>query len=68
MWLPLTVSDVTLRSDSTNGFKFNGGIADNFWDANSLNADGFQEPIKVYIESLISGSYVRSLSVFRQDP
>ena len=52
---------VTLRSDSTNGFKFNGGIADNFWDANSLNADGFQEPIKVYIESLISGSYVRSL-------
>ena len=51
----------TLRSDSTNGFKFNGGLADNFWDANSLNADGFQEPIKVYIESLISGSYVRSL-------
>ena len=53
--------NLTLRSDSTNGFKFNGGIADNFWDANSLNADGFQEPIKVYIESLISGSYVRSL-------
>ena len=52
---------LTLRSDSTNGFKFNAGIADNFWDANSLNADGFQEPIKVYIESLISGSYVRSL-------
>ena len=52
---------LTLRSDSTNGFKFNGGIADNFWDANSLNPDGFQEPIKVYIESLISGSYVRSL-------
>ena len=53
--------NLTLRSDSTNGFKFNGGIADNFWDANSLNADGFQEPMKVYIESLISGSYVRSL-------
>ena len=53
--------NLTLRSDSTNGFKFNGGLADNFWDANSLNADGFQEPIKVYIESLISGSYVRSL-------
>ena len=53
--------NLTLRSDSTNGFKYNGGIADNFWDANSLNADGFQEPIKVYIESLISGSYVRSL-------
>ena len=53
--------NLTLRSDSTNGFKFNGGIADNFWDANSLNADGFQEPVKVYIESLISGSYVRSL-------
>ena len=57
--------NLTLRSDSTNGFKFNGGLADNFWDANSLNADGFQEPIKVYIESLISGSYVRSLLVFR---
>ena len=53
--------NLTLRSDSTNGFKFNGGLADNFWDANSLNADGFQEPIKIYIESLISGSYVRSL-------
>ena len=53
--------NVILRSDSTNGFKFNGGLADNFWDANSLNADGFQEPMKVYIESLISGSYVRSL-------
>ena len=53
--------NLTLRSDSTNGFKFNGGLADNFWDANSLNADGFQEPVKVYIESLISGSYVRSL-------
>ena len=53
--------NLTLRSDSTNGFKFNGGLADNFWDANSLNADGFQEPIKIYTESLISGSYVRSL-------
>ena len=53
--------NLTLRSDSTNGFKYNGGIADNFWDANSLNADGFQEPVKVYTESLISGSYVRSL-------
>ena len=51
----------TLRSDSSNGFRYNAGIDGNFWAANSLNPSGFQAPIVVYLESLVNGEYVRSL-------
>ena len=43
------------------GGKYNPDIDDNFWTANSLNAGGFNETIKVYWENLISGSWVSHL-------
>ena len=57
------VNEVTivLRSDQRNGYRFNKGVSSNFWAANNLNIGGFQETVKVYIESLVSGSYVSHL-------
>ena len=57
------VNEVTivLRSDQRNGYRFNKGVSSNFWAANNLNIGGFQETVKVYIESLVGGSYVSHL-------
>ena len=44
---------LTLKSDSTNDFYYNDGIADNFWSENSLNSAGFREPIKIYVDSVV---------------
>ena len=52
---------IVLRSDQRNGYRFNKGVSSNFWAANNLNIGGFQETVKVYIESLVSGSYVSHL-------
>ena len=38
--------------------KYDPDADDNFWDENSLNAGGYQEDIKVYLESFISGAWV----------
>ena len=57
------VNEVTivLRSDQRNGYRFNKGVSSNFWAANNLNIGGFRETVEVYIESLVSGSYVSHL-------
>ena len=57
------VNEVTivLRSDQRNGYRFNKGVPANFWAANNLNIGGFRETVEVYIESLVSGSYVSHL-------
>ncbi len=57
------VNEVTivLRSDQRNGYRFNKGVPSNFWAANNLNIGGFRETVEVYIESLVSGSYVSHL-------
>ena len=52
---------IVLRSDQRNGYRFNKGVSSNFWAANNLNMGGFRETVKVYIESLVSGSYVSHL-------
>ena len=52
---------IVLRSDQRNGYRFNKGVSSNFWAANNLNIGGFRETVKVYIESLVSGSYVSHL-------
>ena len=52
---------LTLRSNDQNGFKYNSGISGNFWESNNLNPGGFQASVKVYIESLVDGSWVSSL-------
>lgn len=52
---------LTLKSNSQNGFKYNEGIPNNFWETNNLNPAGFQEPIKIFVESLVNGSYVSHL-------
>ena len=44
---------LTLKSDSTNDFYYNDGIADNFWSENSLNSAGFRESIKIYVDSVV---------------
>ena len=41
--------------------KYNTYTEDNFWDDNSLNPGGFRAEIKLYIDSLIDGSYVEDL-------
>ena len=44
---------LTLKSDSTNDFYYNDGIADNFWSENTLNPAGFREPIKIFVDSVV---------------
>ena len=41
--------------------KYNPDRADNFWATNSLNAGGFQENIKIYLESFINEAWVSTL-------
>lgn len=52
---------VVLRSDQSNAYKYNKRVANNFWQTNNLNLGGFGETIKIFIESLVDGSYVESL-------
>ena len=52
---------LTLRSNDGNGFKYNDGIDDNFWETNNLNAAGFRERVNVFFESLVDGDWVSSL-------
>lgn len=54
------VDETTLILKDTGG-KYNPDMTSNFWSANSLNAGGFGEPIKVFVESLVNGSWVSSL-------
>ena len=41
--------------------KYNPDRADNFWETNNLNAGGFQEGIKIYLESFINDAWVSTL-------
>ena len=52
---------LTLKSSNTNGFKYNDGVPNNFWETNSLNPAGFKEPIKIFIESLVGERYISHL-------
>ena len=55
-----TVS-LSLKSGSTNNYKYNDDVADNFWTTHGLNPGGFQVPIRIYIESLVNGNYISHL-------
>ena len=52
---------LTLKSNNINGFKYNDGVPNNFWESNSLNPAGFKEPIKIFIESLVGEHYISHL-------
>ena len=52
---------LTLKSNNLNDYKYNDGVADNFWQSNNLNPGGFKEHIKIFIESLVNGRYVSHL-------
>ena len=52
---------LTLSSDNTNDYQYNDGVADNFWETNSLNAAGFQEPIEVFVDSDVNGTVIPHL-------
>ena len=46
---------------NSKGGKYNSEIANNFWDTNSLNANGYQERIHIYREYLINENWVSDL-------
>ena len=52
---------LTLKSNNTNNYKYNEGVANNFWQSNNLKPAGFKEHIKVCVESLVDGRYVSHL-------
>ena len=52
---------LTLSSDNTNDYQYNDGVANNFWESNSLNAAGFQEPIEVFVDSDVNGTVIPHL-------
>ena len=54
------VDDATLTLSDENG-KYNPEIVGNFWSRNNLNPGGFNEPIKIHVESLVDGGWVSSL-------
>ena len=51
----------TLRNDVQNGFRFSDTTPNNFWVANSLTEGGYRVGVKIFVESLVSGSIVQSL-------
>ena len=51
----------TLRNDVQNGFRFSDTTPNNFWIENSLTEGGFRVGVKIFVESLVSGSIVQSL-------
>ena len=52
---------LVLSSDNTNDYRYNDGVANNFWESNSLNAAGFQEPIEVFVDSDVNGTIIPHL-------
>ena len=52
---------LTLSSDNTNAYRYNDGVSNNFWESNSLNAAGFQEPIEVFVDSDVNGTVIPHL-------
>ena len=52
---------LTLKSGSSNNFKYNDDVDGNFWETNGLNAGGFQVPIHISVESLVEGVFIRHL-------
>ena len=40
---------LTLKSNNTNNYKYNEGVANNFWQSNNLKPAGFKEHIKVCV-------------------
>ena len=58
---------LTLKSNNLNDYKYNDGVADNFWQSNNLNPAGFKEHIKVFIESLVERTLCVAPVVFRND-
>ena len=52
---------LSLKSGSTNNYRYNDDIPDNFWTTHGLNPGGFQVPIRIYIESLVNGNYISHL-------
>ena len=51
----------TLRNDVQNGFRFSDTTPNNFWVENSLTEGGYRVGVKIFVESLVSGSIVQSL-------
>ena len=51
----------TLRNDVQNGFRFSDTTPNNFWIDNSLTEGGYRVGVKIFVESLVSGSIVQSL-------
>ena len=51
----------TLRNDVQNGFRFSDTTPNNFWIENSLTEGGYRVGVKIFVESLVSGSIVQSL-------
>ena len=54
------VDEVTLNLIDAGG-KYHPDIADNFWTANGLQSAGYNEPVKVYLESLVNSAWVETL-------
>ena len=52
-------TQLTLRSNSENGYRYHENTASNFWQANRLNPQGFTETIQISVESLVSGRWRR---------
>ena len=50
-----------LRNDVQNGFRFSDTTPNNFWVENSLTEGGYRVGVKIFVESLVSGSIVQSL-------
>lgn len=54
------VNNATLKLDYRNGY-YNYDTPDNFWSANNLNQNGYLEPVKLYVESLVNGIWISNL-------
>ena len=52
---------LSLRSGSSNNFRYNDDIPGNFWESHQLNAGGFQMPINIFIESFVNGTWISHL-------
>ena len=54
------VNNATLKLDYRNGY-YNYDMPNNFWIENNLNPNGYLEPIKLFVESYVNGSWIRRL-------
>ena len=62
---PVAVNEYRVN-DSFVDMHYRNGLYDsevpgNFWNANNLNVNGYLEPIKIYIESLVGNAWIRNL-------